>query len=141
MNDLRVEEIPPLLLHTVPESAESISERYQISAEAAVLTENAVLDLYGMLAECFTASVLIPQLESPNPDVELLKRCWGFVERIMDHSSQYVSGAVYFEVLEQLLNEGELLEAAWPYMKDRTRARTVQMLNSYGVFVPGINRR
>ncbi|WP_073950997.1 DUF7674 family protein [Streptomyces kebangsaanensis] len=141
MADIPAEDIPPLLLHAVPESAEFIAEKYEMPAEAAVLTRDAVLDLYEVLAECFTTHVLMPQLESPNPDVELLRRCWDFVEQIMDHSSQHVSGAVYFEVLEQLLNADGLVEAAWPYMKDRTRARTAKMLDFYGVFLPGINRR
>ncbi|MEV0692542.1 hypothetical protein [Streptomyces sp. NPDC050388] len=140
MNDFPVEEIPSLLLHTVPESAEFLAEKYRMPAEAAVLTQDAVLDLYAILADCLTTPVLVPQLESPHPDTGLLGRCWDFVERIVGHSSQYVSGAVYFEVLEQLLNADGLVEAAWPYMKDRTRARTVKMLNFYGVFVPGINR-
>ncbi|MGV4891415.1 hypothetical protein ACSR0Z_33505 [Streptomyces viridosporus] len=141
MSSVPAEQIPPLLLHMVPESADFIAEKYQMPAEAAVLTEDAVLELYEVLAECFTTPVLMPQLESPAPDVELLTRCWEFVEQIMDHSSQHVSGAVYFEVLEQLLNADGLVEAAWPYMKDRARSRTVRMLNFYGVLLPGINRR
>ncbi|MBZ6114204.1 MULTISPECIES: hypothetical protein [Streptomyces] len=141
MSDVLAEEIPPLLLHSVPESAEFIAEKYQMPAESAVLTQDAVLDLYEVLAECFTTPVLMPQLERPTPDSELLGRCWGFVERIVDHPSQHVRGAVYFEVLEQLLNAGRLVEAAWPHMKQRTRARTVTMLDTYGVVLSDINRR
>ncbi|MFI8093991.1 hypothetical protein ACIF9R_37775 [Streptomyces sp. NPDC086080] len=141
MSDVPDEKIPPLLLHLVPESAEYIAEKYRMSAESAVLTRDAVVDLYEVLAECFTTPVLMPQLESPTPDPELLGRCWGFVERIVDHTSRHVSGAVYFEVLEQLLNADGLVEAAWPYMKERSRARTVKMLNFYGILLPGINRR
>jgi hypothetical protein len=141
MDDVPTKEIPPLLLYTVPESAEFIAEKFQTSAEAAVLTQDAAIHLYELLGECFTTPVLMPQLESPAPDAELLRRCWDFVEQVVDHSSEHVSGAVYFEVLEPLLNADGLVEAAWPYMKDRTRACTVKMLNFYGVFVPGINRR
>lgn len=137
MSDVPAEEIPPLLLHTIPESAVSLAEKYRMPAEASVLTREAVVDLYEVLAECFTTAVLIPQLESSTPDPELLGRCGDFVERLVDHSSRHVSGAVYFEVLEPLLNADGLVEAAWPYMKERSQARTVKMLNFYGIRVPG----
>ncbi|MCX4760329.1 hypothetical protein OG562_04890 [Streptomyces sp. NBC_01275] len=141
MNEIPFDEVPSLLLRTVPESAEFIAEKYQMAAEAAVLTEDAALDLYSVLAECFTTPVLMPQLESPAPDTELLRRCWDFVERLTEHSLESVRGAAYFQVLEQLLNADGLVEAAWPYMKERTRARTLTMLNFYGVYLSGINRR
>ncbi|MFI6441476.1 hypothetical protein [Streptomyces sp. NPDC050759] len=141
MSEIPVRDVPALLLHTVPESARFIAEKYGLPAEQAVLTEDAIVGLYRLLAECFTEPVLMSQLQSSAPDTELLQRCWGFVESIVDHSSEHVGGAVYFEVLEQLLNPGTLIEDSWPYMKERTRARTVRMLDSYGVYLPGINRR
>ncbi|MDX3849169.1 hypothetical protein [Streptomyces sp. AK02-01A] len=134
-------EIPRLLLRMIPGSADPIAEMFHQPAEAAVLTEDAAVMLYELLAGCFTTPVLMPQLESDSPDTELLTRCWDFVERIVAHSSQHVRGAVYFEVLEQLLNAEGLVEAAWPYMKERTRARTLKMLDTFAVYVPGINRR
>ncbi|WP_406010269.1 hypothetical protein OG440_32310 [Streptomyces sp. NBC_00637] len=139
--EIPAEDIPALLLRTVPESAQSIAERYEMPAEAAVLSEDMAVDLYPVLAECFTTPVLMPQLESDTPDVELLERCWDFVERLTAHSLESVRGAAYFEVLEQLLNADGLLEAAWPYMKERTRARTRTMLDFYGVEVPGTGHR
>ncbi|MFE9613705.1 hypothetical protein [Streptomyces sp. NPDC006012] len=139
--DIPAAEIPPLLLRMIPESADLIAEMFHQPAEAAVLTEDAAVMLYELLTQCFTTPVLMPQLESDSPDTELLTRCWDFVERIVAHSSQHVSGAVYFEVLEQLLNADGLVEAAWPYMKERTRARTLSMLDFYDVRLPGINRR
>ncbi|MET9914086.1 hypothetical protein ABZZ74_46490 [Streptomyces sp. NPDC006476] len=139
--EIPVEEIPPLLLRMVPESAGFIAEMFHRPAEAAVLTEEAAVMLYELLAECFTGPVLMPQLRSDKPDTELLTRCWDFVERIVDHPTEHVSGAVFFEVLDQLLLDSGLVEAAWPYMKDRTRARTLQMLDGYDVRLPGINRR
>ncbi|MEU1301549.1 hypothetical protein [Streptomyces shenzhenensis] len=135
------EEVPPLLLRMIPESAGFIAEKYHQPAESAVLTRDALLDLYEVLTECFVAPVLLPQLESASPDADLLERCWDFVERNVSHSSELVRGAVYFEVLEQLLNADGLVEAAWPYMKERTRARTLKMLDSYDVRLPGINWR
>ncbi|MFD7065203.1 hypothetical protein [Streptomyces sp. NPDC059906] len=139
--EVPAEQIPSLLLRMIPESAESITDLFGLPADAAVVTEDAWVELYRLLTECFTTPVLMPQLESATPDTELLTRCWYFVERIVTHSTEHVSGAVYFEVLEQLLNAEGLVEAAWPYMMYRTRARTLRMLDGYGVRVPGINNR
>lgn len=138
MSEIPDEDVPALLLRTVPECAPFIAEKYGLPAEQAVLTEEAIVGLYGLLSECFTEPVLMPQLQSLAPDKELLQRCWDFVEPIVDHSSAHVGGAVYFEVLEQLLNPGTLIEDSWPYMKERTRRRTLMMLDSYGTSVPGI---
>ncbi|MGW7043212.1 hypothetical protein ACWGDT_10860 [Streptomyces avermitilis] len=139
--EISVHEIPSLLLRMIPESADSIAGTYHLPAQAAVVTEETWVRLYLLLAECFTTPVLMPELESDSPNTGLLTRCWEFVERTVAHPTEHVSGAVYFEVLEQLLNAEGLLEAAWPYMKDRTRARTLRMLDHYAVRLPGINRR
>ncbi|MEU9977708.1 hypothetical protein [Streptomyces sp. NPDC051014] len=135
------EEIPALLLNTVPECADFIAEMFHRPAGTAVLTEEAGVMLYELLAGCFTTPVLMPQLRSGRPDSHLLTRCWDFVERIVDHPTQHVGGAVYFEVLDQLLIDSGLVESAWPYMKERTRARTLLMLDDFDVRLRGINRR
>ncbi|MGW3950742.1 hypothetical protein ACWEKM_07240 [Streptomyces sp. NPDC004752] len=139
--EVPTEEIAPLLLRMIPESADSIAELFHRPAEEAVLTEDAAVMLYELLAGCFTTPVLMPQLRSDGPDTQLLTRCWDFVERIVAHSTRHVSGAVYFEVLDQLLIDSGLVEAAWPYMQERTRARTLTMLDFYDVRLPGINWR
>ncbi|MFF5030326.1 hypothetical protein ACFY2J_39865 [Streptomyces collinus] len=139
--EIPFEEIPSLLLSMVPECADSITEMFHQPAETAVLTEDAAVMLYELLAGCFTTPVLMPQLRSDSPDTHLLTRCWDFVERIVDHTTQHVGGAVYFEVLDQLLIESGLVAAAWPYMKERTRARTLLMLDDFDVRLPGNNRR
>ncbi|MFD7065202.1 hypothetical protein [Streptomyces sp. NPDC059906] len=141
VEEIQDREVPSLLLRVIPESADPIAEMFHQPAEAAVLTEDASVLLYELLAGCFTAPVLLPQLRSDSPNTQLLTRCWNFVERIVDHSTEHVGGAVYFEVLDQLLMEGGLVEAAWPYMKERTRARTLLMLDDADVRLPGINRR
>ncbi|EFL21743.1 conserved hypothetical protein [Streptomyces himastatinicus ATCC 53653] len=139
--EILADEIPSLLLRMIPESAASIAEMFHRPADVAVVTEEAWVRLYPLLAECFTTPVLMPELESDSPDTELLHRCWDFVERIVAHSTEHVSGAVHFEVLEQLLNAEGLVEAAWPYMRPHTRARTLKMLDSFDVRVRGINWR
>ncbi|MEU7098670.1 hypothetical protein AB0A66_10100 [Streptomyces longwoodensis] len=139
--EIPFEEIPALLLSMVPECADSIAEMFHQPAEMAVLTEEAAVMLYELLAGCLTTPVLMPQLRSDIPDTHLLTRCWDFVERIVDHPSQHVGGAVYFEVLDQLLLDSGLVKAAWPYMKQRTRASTLLMLDDADLRLPGINRR
>ncbi|MER7937762.1 MULTISPECIES: hypothetical protein [unclassified Streptomyces] len=135
------EETPALLLSMVPECADFIAEMFHQPAETAVLTEDAAVMLYELLAGCFTTPVLMPQLRSDIPDTHLLTRCWDFVERIVDHPTQHVGGAVYLEVLDQLLIDGGLVEAAWPHMKERTRARTLLMLDDFDVRLPGVDPR
>ncbi|WP_330466937.1 hypothetical protein OG547_17095 [Streptomyces longwoodensis] len=95
------EEIPALLLSMVLECTDSIAEMVHQPAETAVLTEEAAVMLYELLAGCL----------------------------------------VYFEALDQLLLDSGLVEAAWPYMKQRTRARALLMLDDADLRLPGINRR
>ncbi|WP_328698550.1 hypothetical protein [Streptomyces sp. NBC_00342] len=137
--EIPVEEIPSLLLRMVPECADAIAEVFHQPAEAAVPTEHVAIMLYELLLECFTTPVLMPQLWRDSPDAQLLTRCWDFVERIVDHSTHHVGGAVYFQVLEQLLDDRNLVKAAWPYMKERTRANTLLMLDDAELHLPGIN--
>ncbi|MFJ6528307.1 hypothetical protein ACIQMZ_23870 [Streptomyces longwoodensis] len=99
--EIPFEEIPALLLSMVPECADSIAEMFHQPAETAVLTEEAAVMLYELLARCL----------------------------------------VYFEALDQLLLDSGLVEAAWPYMKQRTRARALLMLDDADLRLPGINRR
>lgn len=139
--EIATAEVPALLLRMIPESADSIAELYDRPAETVVRAEDTWKRLYRLLAECFSTPVLMPELESGTPDTELLGRCWDFVERLVAHPSELVSGAISFEVLEQLLNAEGLVEAAWPHMRDRTRKATLRMLDGYDVRLPGINRR
>ncbi|MFK4150093.1 hypothetical protein [Streptomyces sp. NPDC004065] len=107
--EIPFEEIPALLPTMVPECADSVAEMFHQPAETAVLTEDAAVMLYELPAGCFTTPVLMPQLRSDSPDTDLLTRCWDFVERIVDHPTQHVGGAVYFEVLDQLLTHSGLV--------------------------------
>ena len=139
MSEVAVEGVPALLLEIVPETAEFIAERYGVPAERAVRTEEAVLDLYPILLDCLWRSVIRPQLDAPAPDAELLGRCFAFVERVVDHPSEHVGGAVYFNVLESLLDAEGYVETAFPHMRKRTRESTIRMLDSYETVVPGVN--
>ncbi|WP_405810478.1 hypothetical protein OG729_37210 [Streptomyces sp. NBC_00210] len=136
MSAIREEDVPLLLLQMVPESAKFIAEKYGMPADQAVLTEGAMLGVYDLLTEAFVDPILLPQLQSSAPDVELVQRCFDFVESIVDHPKEHIRGAVYFQVLEQFLNAGTLIEDSFPYMKERTRKRTLRMLEAYGISIP-----
>ncbi|MEU3835321.1 hypothetical protein [Streptomyces microflavus] len=141
MNEIPVESVPSLLLRTVPESGKFIAEKYGMPAGQAVLAEDSWVDLYEVLTETLMEPLVLPQLRSSDPDGELLRRCFDFLEQVVDHSSEHVRGAVYFEVLEPLLNPGTLVEDSFPYMKERMRKGTLEMLDSYDIEVPGVTDR
>ena len=44
-----------------------------------------MLGVYDLLTEAFVDPILLPQLQSSAPDVELVQRCFDFVESIVDH--------------------------------------------------------
>ncbi|MCX4819016.1 hypothetical protein OG883_03670 [Streptomyces sp. NBC_01142] len=138
MSEIRADDMPLLMLRMVPESAEFIAEKYGMPADHAVVTRDAMLDLYDLLTEAFMDPILLPQLRSSAPDTELLQRCFDLVERLMESPDESLRGAVYFQVLEQFLNPGTLIEDSFPYMRERTRKRTVMMLKGYGITLPGI---
>lgn len=140
MSEIPPSDVPAVLLHMVPETAPYISDMFEEPAGLAVTKEDTAVQLYELLLECFTEPLVTPQLESGDPDTDLMERCWNFVERVVDHSTQHVGGAVYFQVLEQLLREEGLLERAWPYMKEKTRARTLMMMDFFASRISGINR-
>lgn len=138
MSEIPEDDVCALLLRTVPETAPFIVDMYDVPAEQAVLTNDMMLDLYPVLLDCFTTPVHMPQLRSPDPDSELLARCWDFVEQVVSHSSMHVSGAVYFQVLEQLMDDLALVRNAWPHMQEQTRECTLAMLSDFGTSVRGI---
>ncbi|UQA97081.1 hypothetical protein [Streptomyces halobius] len=136
MSEIQVQEAPLLLLRMVPETAQYIAEMYEMPASEAVGTEDVWYDLYQLLDEAFTRPIVQPELRKEAPDAELMGRCFEFVEILTRASSQYFTGAVYFQVLDALLEEEDLLERAIPFMREKTRKDTVQMLIGYENPVP-----
>lgn len=77
-------------------------------------------DLCGNLIDLLTRPVLLPALGDAEPDGDLLRRCFSFVEAIYAGAGEYRRGAVYFQVLECLLEEGPYLEKPCPICGERS---------------------
>lgn len=129
-------EVPGLLLRMVPETAAHIAELYGMPAAEAVGSEAAEYDTYALLDEAFMRPVVQPELRKESPDAELLDRCFAFVDLLVRSSTHALTGPVYFQVLEALLEEEPFVEAAAPFMRQRTREETVRMLTGSGNPVP-----
>lgn len=91
------------------------------------------MDLCGNLIDLLTRPVLLPALGDAEPDGDLLRRCFGFVEASYAGAGEYRRGAVYFQALECLLEEGPYLEKALPYLRGAVRERVSRMLKHYAV--------
>ncbi|MGV9879241.1 hypothetical protein [Streptomyces sp. NPDC003006] len=130
VSDLDPLEVPALLLRMVPETATYIAELYEMPAAEAVRSEAAEYDTYALLDEAFTRPVIQPELRKESPDAELLDRCFAFVDLLVRSSTHALTGPVYFQVLEALLEEEPFVEKAAPFMRKRTREETARMLTS-----------
>ncbi|MBN0047816.1 hypothetical protein JS756_27645 [Streptomyces actuosus] len=138
MNELCTEDAPALLLAMVPESADYISELYEMPAADAVRTDHPWVDMFDLLTAALADPIIIPQLRSESPDSGLLQRCFDYTEQLITSPSSPLREAVYFQVIEALLGEDVPFQKAFPYMRKATWERTVRMLNTYEVSVPGV---
>ncbi|UQA92516.1 hypothetical protein [Streptomyces halobius] len=136
MSEIDPLEAPALLLRMVPETAEHIAEMYEMPAAEAVRSEAAEYDTFALLDEAFTRPVVQPELRRASPDFELMSRCFEFVDLMVRSSTRALTGPVHFQVLEALLEEEMFLERTIPFMQERTRKETAQMLIGYGNPVP-----
>ncbi|MFG2867546.1 hypothetical protein [Streptomyces sp. NPDC048338] len=129
------------LLDWVPETRAALEEMYEdedadgyggapIEALPASDTD---LDLYGILLDGLVRPVLLPALAAPERDEDLLRRCFCFVEEVYEVDTEYTSGAVYFQVLESLLDAREYLDNAVPFLQGNLREPVSKMLRNYEV--------
>ncbi|MFG2224930.1 hypothetical protein [Streptomyces sp. NPDC048644] len=136
MSDLDPLEVPALLLRMVPETAEHIAELYEMPADKAVTSEAAQYDTFALLQEAFMEPVVLPELARTSPDAELMGRCFEFADLLVRSSTHALTGPVYFQVLEALLEEEMFLQRAIPFMREKTREKTAKMLIGNGNAVP-----
>ncbi|MFK0294301.1 hypothetical protein ACIQU6_28045 [Streptomyces sp. NPDC090442] len=136
MSEIDVLEVPALLLRMVPETADHVAKLYGMSAERAVASKAAQYDTCMLFDLAFTRPVVQPELRRGIPDPELMGRCFEFVELMTRSSTQALTGPVYFQALEALLEEDIFLEKAIPFMQEQTRRKVVQMLTSYEAPAP-----
>ncbi|MFE9997345.1 hypothetical protein [Streptomyces avermitilis] len=127
------DDILTLMVELIPETRHGVEEKYELPPGEALPVGGTGVDLYGNLIDLLTRPVLLPALEDAEPDGDLLRRCFGFVEAIYEGAGEYRRGAVYFQVLECLLEEGPYLERALPYLRGAVRERVSHMLKHYEV--------
>ncbi|MGW7286112.1 hypothetical protein ACWGH4_11540 [Streptomyces sp. NPDC054847] len=56
-----------------------------------------------------------------------------FCAQVHPLAGHYTSGAVYFQVLEQLLESEQVVYNALPHMSGLIKQKTLEMLGGYGV--------
>ncbi|MFD7291507.1 hypothetical protein [Streptomyces sp. NPDC059863] len=120
-----------LLAERVPETRHLAEEKYGLRHDEAPPTVGTGPYLYENLLDLLTRPILLPALEHPEPDSDLLRRCFGFVENIYDGSGDHRRGAVYFQTLQYLLDATPYLENAIPYLRGPVRERMSHMLKHY----------
>ncbi|MFJ3505657.1 hypothetical protein [Streptomyces sp. NPDC090135] len=121
------------LLDRVPETRPFLEEMYEGRPIEALPTWDTDLDLYGILLDGLVRPVLQPALASSERDENLLKRCFGYVEEVYEADTDFTRGAVYFQVLESLLDAREYLDNAIPFLRGHLREPVSKMLRNYEV--------
>ncbi|MFF8835830.1 hypothetical protein [Streptomyces sp. NPDC015130] len=122
-----------LLVERVPETRRLVEEKYGLRRDEAPPTVDTGVHLYENLLDLLTRGVLQPALERAEPDSDLLQRCFGFVEDVYADTSAHRRGAVYFQVLECLLEARQYLDNAIPYLQGPVREAVSRMLTDYEV--------
>lgn len=122
-----------MLVEKVPETRPLVEEKYGLGPGEAVPVTDTFMDLYGILLDVLTRGVLQPALLAPELDADLLRRCFEVVEEIWAIPSEHTRGAVYFQVLECLLDAEGYLENAVPFLRGDIRERVSKMCRTYAV--------
>ncbi|MFJ5074041.1 hypothetical protein ACIP8Z_05465 [Streptomyces sp. NPDC088553] len=131
--EIASDDVLTLLVQRIPETRRLVEEKHGLRQDEAPPTVDTGDDLYGNLLNLLTRPVLQPALERAEPDSDLLWRCFGFVEDVYADTSEYRRGAVYFQVLECLLEARPYLENAIPYLRGPVREAVSHMLMHYEV--------
>ncbi|MFJ2747897.1 hypothetical protein [Streptomyces sp. NPDC087297] len=124
------------LLDRVPETRPFLEEVYEEEDGPieALPTSDTDLDLYTILLDGLVRPVLQPALAAaPERDEDLLRRCFGFVEEVYEVDTEFTRGAVYFQVLESLLDAREYLVNAVPFLRGNLREPVSNMLRNHEV--------
>ncbi|MFI9296740.1 hypothetical protein [Streptomyces gardneri] len=127
------DDVLTLLVERIPETKYLVEEKYELGQDEAPPTVDTELDLWANLIGLLTRPVLLPALEHAEPDSDLLRRCFGFVEDIYAGAGESRRGAIYFQILECLLEARPYLENAIPYLRGPVRERVSHMLKHYEV--------
>ncbi|MFD0372297.1 hypothetical protein [Streptomyces sp. NPDC127114] len=127
------DEILARMVETVPETRPFFEEKYGLRPGEALPVSDTGADLYGNLLDGLVRTVLQPALATPERDEDLLRRCFGFVEEVYAIDTEHTRGAVYFQVLESLLDDREYLVNAIPLLRGTIRESVSKMLRTFEV--------
>ncbi|WP_435972282.1 hypothetical protein [Streptomyces sp. Qhu_M48] len=118
------DDVLTLLVERNPETRYLVEEKYELGQDEAPPTVDTELDLWANLIGLLTRPVLLPALEHAEP---------GFVEDIYAGAGESRRGAIYFQILECLLEARPYLENAIPYLRGPVWERVSHMLKHYEV--------
>ncbi|AXE81306.1 hypothetical protein C5746_35055 [Streptomyces atratus] len=118
--------VQEILLDTVPETAEPIRLLAEEDADGEVL-------LFPLLREGFADPLVMPALRLPSAHEDLLRRCFACVDLGLRSTDTTLNDAFWFQVLELLLDDLDVLDAAYPFMTDETRDYVLEKLTDFGV--------
>lgn len=122
-------DIPGLLLDVVPESRAAVEEMLRTPA-AKILSEGPPwYDLYTFLKEALWNGVMLPEFRSDSPDKELLRRCFTCVEALVSSPVQSISDAGYFQAVEPIFADEELVLISFPLMGEKTLSAAREALD------------
>ncbi|MBC9728574.1 hypothetical protein [Streptomyces sp. TRM68367] len=113
-------DIPGLLLDVVPESRTAVEEMLRTPAVKILSEGPPWYDLYNFLKEVLWHGVMLPEFRSDSPNKELLRRCFTFVEVLISSPVQSISDAGYFQAIEPLFADEELVLISFPLMGEKT---------------------
>ncbi|MFB7223901.1 hypothetical protein [Streptomyces sp. NPDC056227] len=115
-----------ILLDTVPETAEPLRLLAEEDADGKVL-------LFPLLRDDFANPLVMPALRRPSAHEDLLRRCFAFVDLGLRSTDTTLNDAFWFQVLKLLLDDLDVLDAAYPFMTDETRDYVLEKLTDFGV--------
>ncbi len=128
-------QIPALLVDFVPETVSLIEEEADMPIHEAVHDDDFAIDYFNLLGNVLSYPLLMPQLRSEDPDRDLVARCFAFAEKLMESPEDGIRSVAYWQFVEPLFDADILLETALPFMGERTREKTAEMVRVYAVEV------
>ncbi|MFJ9430514.1 hypothetical protein ACIRQY_12665 [Streptomyces sp. NPDC101490] len=121
------------LVEEVPEAKGFVEDKYELQKGEVPPRAGTGVDLYENLLDILTRSVIQPALCEENLNVDLLRRCFRLAEEVYNFPGMSSKDAVYFTVLEPLLESRRYLTGAVPFLVGNIRVRTSRMLEQYEV--------
>ncbi|MGW1716374.1 hypothetical protein [Streptomyces sp. NPDC002156] len=139
MSKFELDDVLPLMLKMVPETRSFVEAMYEVPPGGIVPVRESGSDIYAFLLDCLAYPVLLPELRKSEPNSDLVKRCFSFAEMVMGIPGMVPRGAVYFQILEQLMESETVLMNSLPFLTGVVRERVMSMLSDFDVEIPLAN--